>query len=187
MTASHPKTRRIAAAIIFDEAGRLLLQQRDNIPNILYPGKIGLFGGHLEDDETFLDCVVPEIHEELSYYVPPERFEHAARRVGPDRAVPGGTFHGEFFVTREVPIDRVKVTEGSLKIVKVHELAEIKDVHYLRRPSLHPNPFSAARLSPELVLKAGRIHAQSPRHEDEPGGHQGKRANHITRGAEAAH
>jgi ADP-ribose pyrophosphatase YjhB (NUDIX family) len=57
-----PGVRRIAAAIVFDTSGRLLLQQRDNIPGILYPGRIGLFGGHLEGDETFLNCVVREIH-----------------------------------------------------------------------------------------------------------------------------
>ena len=54
MTNSLPKTREIAAAVVFDTSGRLLLQQRDDIPNILYPGKIGLFGGHREGEETFL-------------------------------------------------------------------------------------------------------------------------------------
>ena len=54
VTNSLPKTREIAAAVVFDTSGRLLLQQRDDIPNILYPGKIGLFGGHREGEETFL-------------------------------------------------------------------------------------------------------------------------------------
>ena len=122
----NPGVRKIAAAIVFDTAGRLLLQQRDNIPGILYPGRIGLFGGHLEEDETFLGCVVREIHEELSYYVPPERFQRVGRREGPDRAVPGGIFHGEFFVTREVPLDKVTVTEGTLKIAEMEELGELE-------------------------------------------------------------
>jgi 8-oxo-dGTP diphosphatase len=65
--ASSTKVREIAAAIVVDTSGRLLLQLRDDVPNILYPGKIGLFGGHREGNETFLDCVVREIHEELSY------------------------------------------------------------------------------------------------------------------------
>src|SRR4051794_24818244 len=125
MTASRPKDRKVAAAIVFDTSGRLILQQRDDIPNILNPGKIGLFGGHVEGHETFLECVVREIHEELSYYVPPERFERIAARIGPDSEVPGATFHGEFFVTREVPVDKLKVTEGTLKIVAVDELDKI--------------------------------------------------------------
>ena len=71
--------REAAAAILFDSLGHLLLQLRDNIPNIRYPGKIGLFGGHREGDESFLDCVVREVHEELSFYLPPERFRFIAR------------------------------------------------------------------------------------------------------------
>jgi 8-oxo-dGTP diphosphatase len=59
--------REIAPTVIFDDCGRLLLQLRDDIPGILYPGVIGLFGGHREGDETFLACAVREIHEELSY------------------------------------------------------------------------------------------------------------------------
>jgi 8-oxo-dGTP diphosphatase len=127
VTAPRPKIREIAAAVVFDTSGRLLLQLRDDIPNILYPGKIGLFGGHCEGAETFLDCVVREIHEELSYYLPPERFERLSHWVGPDSEVPGGTVHAEFFVTREVPADNLNVTEGSLKIVPVSELDKIED------------------------------------------------------------
>jgi 8-oxo-dGTP diphosphatase len=125
--ASSTKVREIAAAIVVDTSGRLLLQLRDDVPNILYPGKIGLFGGHREGNETFLDCVVREIREELGYCLPPERFEPIARLTGLDSEVPGGTVHGEFFVAREVPVDKLKVTEGRLRIVDVNELTEIEN------------------------------------------------------------
>ena len=128
MSSSFPKIREIAAAVVFDPSGRLLLQLRDDVPNILYPGKVGLFGGHREGSETFLECVVREIHEELSYYLPPERFEPLVSRVGPDSEVPGGTVRAEFFVVRGVPVDKLNVTEGSLKIVLVDELDQITDV-----------------------------------------------------------
>ncbi|MBA2400482.1 MAG: hypothetical protein H0V72_17605 [Bradyrhizobium sp.] len=42
-----------------------------------------------------------------------------------DKEVPGGIVHAEIFVTRDVPVDRLFVTEGSLKIVSVDELGEI--------------------------------------------------------------
>jgi 8-oxo-dGTP diphosphatase len=61
--------REIAAAIIIDTFGRFLLQQRDDIVGILHPGNVGLFGGHCEDDEAYLECIVREIHEELSYFI----------------------------------------------------------------------------------------------------------------------
>ena len=59
--------RETSGAILIDSLGRFLFQQRDNNPEILYPGMIGLFGGHREGNETFLECVVREIHEEISY------------------------------------------------------------------------------------------------------------------------
>ena len=128
LASNFPRIREVAGAVVFDPSGRLLLQLRDDVPNILYPGKIGLFGGHREGSETFLECVVREIHEELSCYLPPERFEPLVSRVGPDSEVPGGTVLAEFFVVRGVPVDKLSVTEGSLKIVLVEELNQIADV-----------------------------------------------------------
>lgn len=46
--------RETASAVLIDTAGRLLLQHRDDIPGILYPGMVGLFGGHRKGNETFL-------------------------------------------------------------------------------------------------------------------------------------
>jgi 8-oxo-dGTP diphosphatase len=109
--------REIAAAIVIDSSGQLLLQQRDNVPGILYPGKVGLFGGHREGNETFLECVARELHEELSYFIPTERFEHLLSYEGPDFEQPGRTLHGEFFVVRDIPINQVAVTEGTLLVV----------------------------------------------------------------------
>jgi hypothetical protein len=40
--------REIACAIIIDPHRRFPLQQRDDIPGILCPGMVGLFGGHRE-------------------------------------------------------------------------------------------------------------------------------------------
>jgi 8-oxo-dGTP diphosphatase len=66
-----PQHREVGSAILIDTLGRFLFQQRDDIPGILHPGKIGLFGGHRENGESYLQCVVQEIFEETAYYVPP--------------------------------------------------------------------------------------------------------------------
>src|ERR1700680_1126984 len=95
-----PRHREIACAILIDREGRFLLQQRDNVPSILYPGKIGLFGGHREGDETFLECVGREVLEETSYVALPERFEHLWSYAGSDYGVNGGTLSGEYYVLR---------------------------------------------------------------------------------------
>ena len=112
--------REFASAILIDTEGRLLLQQRDNAPGIRFPGKIGLFGGHREPNETFLACVVREVHEEIGYFVPPERFEHITSYTNVD--ADGGTVSGEMFVARDIPQDRLVITEGSLLVVDAGEL-----------------------------------------------------------------
>lgn len=119
--------RESAAAILLDENGRLLMQLRDNVPNIREPGKIGLFGGRREGDESFLDCIVREIQEELGYHLPPHRFEHLARWSGPDYAAQG-TIHAELFLARGVPVEKLTIAEGTLKIVAVEELEQVRSL-----------------------------------------------------------
>ena len=48
-----------------------LLQLRDDIPNIAYPGHWGLFGGHLDTGETPTEAVKRELLEEISYQPSP--------------------------------------------------------------------------------------------------------------------
>lgn len=114
-----------AGAIIIDTLGRFLLQQRDDIVGITNPGKVGLFGGHREGDETYLECVVREIHEEISYFVPAEHFEHLASLDGTHLDVDGRTVRGEFFIARNIPVDALVITEESLLIIKPRELLQV--------------------------------------------------------------
>lgn len=102
-----------------------MLQQRDDIPGILHPGKVGLFGGHREGNEAFVDCIARELQEEIGYIVPVHRFEHLATRTGPDLDVPGGMVHGEIYVVRGVPIEQLTVTEGTLLAMHPEEIAAI--------------------------------------------------------------
>jgi 8-oxo-dGTP diphosphatase len=117
--------REFACAVLVDALGRLLLQQRDDIPGILYPGKIGLFGGQREPGETYLQTVVREIAEEISCYLPPERFDHLASYDSNDESA-GFSAHGELFVARNVPVESVVVTEGKLFIADTREFAIFK-------------------------------------------------------------
>lgn len=58
----------VAIAILY-QTDKFLLQLRDNIPNIAYPGHWGLFGGHLDPGETPEIAVVRELQEEICYAV----------------------------------------------------------------------------------------------------------------------
>ena len=122
----RPELREGATAILFDTDGHLLMQLRDNVPHIRDPGKISLFGGRREGNESFLDCVVREIHEEIGYYLAPMRFERIGRWDGPDYAFPGDHFRGEIFLARAVPVEQLTITEGRLKIVPVDEIDQIR-------------------------------------------------------------
>ena len=127
------KLREGASAILVDTEDRLLLQLRDNVPHIRDPGKLGLFGGGREGNESFLDCIVREVHEEIGYYLPPERFEFLTRWIGPDYAFPDSIFQGELFLARGVPVSMLNITEGTLKIVAPDELEQFRDI--LSRPA----------------------------------------------------
>ncbi|MEH2278612.1 MAG: NUDIX hydrolase [Nostoc sp.] len=59
----------VAIAILYQK-NKFLMQLRDNIPGILYPGYWGLFGGHIEPDETPDLAVKREILEEIGYNLP---------------------------------------------------------------------------------------------------------------------
>jgi 8-oxo-dGTP diphosphatase len=118
--------REIACAILIDTSGRFLLQQRDDVVGILHPGKVSLFGGHREGDETFLQCVVREIHEEISYFVPADRFEHLAGLSGSDIDADGDSVRAEFFIVRDISIEGLIITEGSLLVTRPSDIIEIE-------------------------------------------------------------
>jgi 8-oxo-dGTP diphosphatase len=116
MTITNSHHLESASTIVIDDQGRLLLQLRDDIPGVIYPGKISLFGGHREGDETFLACAVRELHEELSYYIDPAKFEFLVAREEEDCEVSGGTIRIEIFVVRDIPVHELVITEGALLI-----------------------------------------------------------------------
>ena len=74
-----------------------------------------------------LECVVRKVHEEIGYYLRPESFELIGSYSGPDYWAPNGTLHGEIFLARDVPVDKLAVTEGRLQIVAFHEIESIRD------------------------------------------------------------
>jgi 8-oxo-dGTP diphosphatase len=66
-----PADRRIQVAIaIIHHDERFLLQLRDEIPTIAYPGCWGLFGGHIEPGETPEAAIARELLEEITYSIP---------------------------------------------------------------------------------------------------------------------
>ena len=113
--------REIASTLLLDTAGRFLFQQRDNIVGITEPGKIGLFGGHKEGFETFLECIAREVSEEIGIHLPLERFQPLTIYEGADVEI-GGPIRAEFFVARNISLNQIHVTEGCLVVANAQKI-----------------------------------------------------------------
>ena len=80
-----------AAAILLLEDGRYLLQLRDDIPGIWYPGHWGLFGGGVEPNEDEVTALRRELREEIGLDLVEDqahlftRFEFDLRPAGKER------------------------------------------------------------------------------------------------------
>lgn len=101
-----------SAALIVTDDGRYLLQHRDALPGIFFPGFWGCFGGAVEADENPLDAIRRELAEELSWR--PSELSHFAT-LGLDFSFGGhGMLPRHFFVAPVRPdeIDGMRLAEG---------------------------------------------------------------------------
>jgi 8-oxo-dGTP diphosphatase len=105
----------VAICLLYRE-DKLLMQLRDNIPTILYPGLWGLFGGHIEAGETPEIAVVREIAEEIAYDLP-QNFQSFG--IYGDDIVQRHVFHAPL----TVPIEQLTLSEGwDLGLLSIAEI-----------------------------------------------------------------
>jgi 8-oxo-dGTP pyrophosphatase MutT (NUDIX family) len=140
-----PQLIEFASAMLVGTCGRLLFQQRDNVPNIRNPGGIGLFGGHREPGESFAQCVSREVHEEIGYLLAPQCFE----LLGPYEAIAPDGHHlkGEHFLARDIPVGSLNITEGSLLVIEQRDL-----------PAFLPRLVPSAAVAARKFLKLSAAH-----------------------------
>lgn len=78
-----------AVALLVLEDGRYVMQLRDNIPNIFYPGHWGCFGGAVDPGESSLQALKRELREELEFKAGRAReftrFHYDLKRLGRGR------------------------------------------------------------------------------------------------------
>lgn len=115
--------RTVSSVILVGTCGRLILQQRDDVPGILHPGMIGLFGGHRENGETPEVCAQRELQEEIGQLVPFDRLEPLMQC----RTVFQSLFElrNHVFVVRDIPTDALVVTEGKPLVAGLGELCAL--------------------------------------------------------------
>lgn len=116
--------RRAACAILLGTCGRLILQQRDDVPGIVYPGLVSLFGGHIEPGEDPHQCIQRELEEEIGVRLPLSALE------------PFFTFRTRFadpsereveisiFIASGLPADGLHVTEGGLLLLPLDKAVQ---------------------------------------------------------------
>jgi 8-oxo-dGTP diphosphatase len=92
------------ALAILTQDGKFLMQLRDDIPTIIYPGVWGLFGGHMEIGETPEIAIKREILEEINYQ--PGEFAKFAC-YSDSRVV-----RHIFYAPLTVELDRLNLQEG---------------------------------------------------------------------------
>jgi 8-oxo-dGTP pyrophosphatase MutT (NUDIX family) len=121
-----------AAAILVLKDGRYLLQLRDDIPGIWYPGHWGLFGGGVEAGEDELTALRRELREEIGLDLEDDqarlftRFEFDLRPAGKQR------YFRSYY--------EVRVPTAILPCLTLHEGADMQ--------AFSPEKALALRLSP---------------------------------------
>ena len=110
--------KREVALAVLERDGAWLLQLRDDLESILYPGHWGLFGGHLDAGETPSEAVHRELLEEINWE-PTFPLEHwFTSQSGPRIA---HVFRGAL----SVPVEQLTLLEGQdLKLTSKQELRQ---------------------------------------------------------------
>ncbi len=98
------KPTQAAIAILYRD-NKFLMQLRDNIPTIRFPGYWALFGGHIELGETPEIAVQREILEEIGYKLP---FTFSFFGCYPDQNV----VRHVFSATLDVEFNQLVLNEG---------------------------------------------------------------------------
>jgi 8-oxo-dGTP pyrophosphatase MutT (NUDIX family) len=114
-------THAAAGVFLLTDDRRLVLQLRDNKPDIHYPSMIATFGGAAEPGETPVACALRELEEETGLKARAEDLQWLG-------AVSRVDFRGDptasvFFLLRGVDPEQLVITEGAAIVIPLSEIA----------------------------------------------------------------
>jgi 8-oxo-dGTP diphosphatase len=122
--------KKIAAIIIENTKGELLLYKRDNKPEIPFPGYWDLIGGHIEEGETPKEALVREIKEELGIEI------YGITFFKEYLCLDGDAHHNIKYIYNaviDIPIEEITLLEGDYaKYISKHEIADLKFANILK-------------------------------------------------------
>lgn len=155
MTSDEPVIR-VAAAVVLDADGRMLVVRKRSTASFMQPG------GKIMPGETALDALHREVAEELGVEVAASSVRPLGRHVAEAANEPGHTVDAELFLVSLAGQPRAA--------------AEIDEIAWVDPAA--PGDVDLAPLT-ELVMDVGLIHSggdDQPRHDGDRGGHPDGRA-----------
>lgn len=103
--------RHVVSVLLFNANGDILLQQRDDKPNLLYAGYWTLFGGAVEGDEDYDTAIKRELQEELALDIPLRRWRTFARIMRDVQNEPV-VYNHVYLAEMTQPIEALTLYEG---------------------------------------------------------------------------
>jgi len=127
--------RKTVGAILVNERGEVLLQQRDEKPGLLYPGHWTFFGGAVEDGESVDEAIRRELWEELELELP---LTYWMEYVCPVRTVQGEVIvrNNMFIGALTQPLNALTLHEGQAMAYFDREAAAALTLAYDQSPVL---------------------------------------------------
>ncbi|ELS01304.1 ADP-ribose pyrophosphatase [Xenococcus sp. PCC 7305] len=117
----------VAAMAILYQDNKFLMQLRDDIEGILYPGQWGFFGGHLDPGENPEVGVKRELIEEINYVIEKPKFYKCYADHKAERYI--------FYSPLTVDINELELNEGwDLDLVPVENIQH--GFHYSDKPNM---------------------------------------------------
>lgn len=101
-----------ASAAIIIVRGQYLLQLRDDLPHVWYPGHWGFFGGGMDGSETAEQCLRRELVEELGYAPPSMTY---STQFAFDLSFIGAGIQYRYYyeiVADDLDVEQLKLAEG---------------------------------------------------------------------------
>ena len=128
--------RHVVGAILWTDDGRVLLQQRDDRPDLRYPGYWTLFGGQVEEGESPDQAIERELIEELGLDGQPlTPFE---QYICPARSTPGVVVTTNHVYSGRLsrPFESLILCEGQAMALMSREQTVKLELAFMQNPVL---------------------------------------------------